>query len=107
MHHWGISLPGACEGLCRWRGTVEPVVANGTLEQLVAYLDLVNMFGNAEWPCIPPGSCARTFPEASAWTEWQLQSESVISLPSGATFATNWVELSRVMCWAPSRVRWS
>ena len=53
MHQWGISLPGACEGLCHWRGTVEPMVANGTLKPLVAAdLDLVNTFGNAEWPCI-------------------------------------------------------
>ena len=22
-HQWGLSVPGACEGLCHWRGTVE------------------------------------------------------------------------------------
>ena len=45
-----LTLPGACEALCHWRGTIEP---NGTLEPLVAAdLDLVNMFGNAEWPHI-------------------------------------------------------
>ena len=42
MHQWGISLPGACEGLCHLGGTVEPMAANGTLEPLVAAdLDLV------------------------------------------------------------------
>ena len=39
MRQWGISLPGACERLCHWRGTIEPMAAD---------LDLVNMFGNAE-----------------------------------------------------------
>ena len=37
------------QALCHWRGTIEPLVLNGTLEPLVAAdLDLVNMFGNAE-----------------------------------------------------------
>ena len=50
MHQLGVNLPGACEALCHWRGTIEPLVLNGTLEPLVAAdLDLVNMFGNAEW----------------------------------------------------------
>ena len=31
-HLWGISLPGAFEGLCHLRGTIEPMVANGTLQ---------------------------------------------------------------------------
>ena len=53
MHQWGVNLPGACEALCHWRGTIEPLVLNGTIEPLVAAdLDLVNMFGNAEWPHI-------------------------------------------------------
>ena len=83
MHQWGISLPGACEGLCHRRG------ANGTLEPIVAAdLDLVNMFGNAEWPRIR--EALRThFPEDAAWTEWQHQVDSVTALPTGATFATN------------------
>ena len=47
VHQWGANLPGACEALCHWRGTIEPLVLNGTLEPLVAAdLDLVNMFGN-------------------------------------------------------------
>ena len=67
----GISLLGACEGLCRWRGTIEPLAANGTLEPLVAAdLDLVNMFGNAEWSCIR-AALRIHFPEAAAWTEWR------------------------------------
>ena len=36
VHQWSVSLPDACEALCRWRGTIEPMVANGTLEPLVA-----------------------------------------------------------------------
>ena len=89
MHQWGISLPGACERLCHWRGTTEPLAANGTLEPLVAAdLELVNMLGDAGWPCIR--QALRThFPEASAWTEWQHQADSVTSLSTGATFATN------------------
>ena len=35
MHQWGISLPGACEGLCRWRGTIETLWADSTLEPLI------------------------------------------------------------------------
>ena len=77
VHQWVVNLPGACEALCHWRGTIEPLVLNGTLEPLVAAdLDLVNMFGNAEWPHIL--AALRThFPEASSWTEWQHQSDSV------------------------------
>ena len=101
VHRWGISLPGACEGLCHWRGTIEPLAANGTLEQLVAAdLDLVNVFGNAEWPCIR--QVLRThFPEASAWTEWQHQADSVTS-PSPAPPTGR---PSRAMCLALFRVR--
>ena len=89
MHQWGVNLPGACEALCHWRGTIEPLVLNGTIEPLVAAdLDLVNMFGNAEWPHIR--AALRThFPEASSWTEWQHQSNSVTTLPSGCEFSTD------------------
>ena len=53
QHQWSISLPGAWKALCHKRSTIEPMVASGTLELLVAAdLDLVNMFGNAEWPRI-------------------------------------------------------
>ena len=57
---------------------------DGTLEPLVVDLDLVNMFGNAGWPCIRQALRAH-FPEASAWH----QADSVTSLPTGATFPTN------------------
>ena len=89
MHQWGVNLPGACEALCHWRGTIEPLVLNGTLEPLVAAdLDLVNMFGNAEWPAIR-GALRTHFAEASAWTEWQHQSDSVTTLPFGRAFSTD------------------
>ena len=60
-----------------------------SLEPLVAAdLYLVNMFGNVGWS--RKRQALRThLPEASAWTEWQHQSDSVTSLPTGATFATN------------------
>ena len=46
------------------------------------------MFGNAEWPHIR--AALRThFPEASSWTEWQHQSDSVTTLPSGREFSTD------------------
>ena len=57
---------------------------------MTADLDLVNMFGNAEWPCIRAALRAH-FPRAAAWTEWQHQADSVTTLPTGASFATNWV----------------
>ena len=74
MHQWGINR----------RGTIEPLAANGTLVPLVAAdLDLVNMFGDAEWPRIR--EALRThFLEATAWSEWQHQADSVTTLPTGA-----------------------
>ena len=52
------------------------MAADGSLEPLVATdLDLSNMFGNVEWPRIR--QALRThFPEASAWIEWQHQSDA-------------------------------
>ena len=90
MHQWSIiSPPDACEALCHRRGTIEPMLANGTLEPSVAaHLDLVNMFGNAEWPCIRHALLTH-FMEESAWTEWQHQSDTVTTLPTGVVFATN------------------
>ena len=53
VHQCGISQLGGCEGLYHRRDTIEPKVANGSLEPLIAAdLDLVNMIGIAEWPCI-------------------------------------------------------
>ena len=49
-HQWGLSVPGACESLCHWRGVVEDMAKAGELGPVViADLDQVNMFGNAEW----------------------------------------------------------
>ena len=51
--------------------------ASVTLEPLVtAEVDLVNMFGDAEWPCIH-NVLRMHFSGASAWTELQDQSVSV------------------------------
>ena len=76
MHQRGTSLPGACEGLCHWRGTrgTDLDLVNGTFEPHVAAdLALVIMSGNA---------LRRThFLEAAAWTEWQHQADSVTTLP--------------------------
>ena len=44
-----MNLRGAGEALGHWRGTLEPLIAVGTLEQMVvADLYLVNMIGNVE-----------------------------------------------------------
>ena len=76
-------------GFCHLLGTIEPMVANGAVEPLVAAdLDLVNMCGNAEWPCIRQANRTQ-FLEDSAWTEWQHQSESVTFLTTSAAFAAN------------------
>ena len=89
MHQWSVSLPGACGALRHCRGTIDPMVANGFLEPLVAAdVDFVNMNGKAEWPRIRQAVHTH-FPEASAWTEWQHQSNSVTSLPTGGHFAIN------------------
>ena len=83
MHQWSISLLSACGALCQWRGAIEPMVANGSLEPLVAAdLDLVNMFRNAGWPRTRHALRSH-FPEASDWTEWQHQSDSVTPPPDG------------------------
>ena len=61
-------------------GNVEPMVA--------ADLDLVNMFGNIEWPSIRE-ALDKHFVAAQAWTRWQHKSTSVTMLPSGVEFETN------------------
>ena len=84
MHRWSVNLPGACEALGHWTATLEPFIADGTLEPIVvADLDLVNIFGNDEWPSTrkalqrhfprslrPTGNTSRTlspsFPQAPA-----------------------------------------
>ena len=47
------------------------------------------------------------FPEASACTVWQHQSDSVTSLSPLGPRAPPTAALCRVTCWAPSRARWS
>ena len=89
MHQWSVSLPVACEAFLHCRGTIEPMVENGFLEPLVAAdVDFVNMSGNAEWSRIRQ-PLPTHFPEVSAWTEWQHQSDSVTSFPTGGHFAIN------------------
>ena len=82
-HQWGAqSARGRAKPCVIGGGTIEPLdLVNGTLEPLVAAdLDLVNMIRAA----------LRThFSEASSWTEWQHQSDSVTTLPSGRTFSTD------------------
>ena len=69
MHQWGIGLPGAAEALSHWRGTIEELICDGTLEPMVAAdLDLVNMFGNAEWPSIR-SAIQSHFEEALPWMQ--------------------------------------
>ena len=82
------------------------MVANGMLEPLVtADLDLVNMVGNAEWPCIRQALHTH-FPGTSAWTECSINLNRHFSLPTGATFATNWgAEQGDVL--DTIQVRWS
>ena len=89
MHQWGIGLPGAVEALAHWRGTIEELIFAADLEPMVAAdLDLVNMFGNAEWPAIT--SAVNThFKEALAWTSWHHLQPSTTVLPSGAEFSTD------------------
>ena len=67
-HQWSVNLSGAC-ALGRWMATLEPLVADGTLEPMVVGdIDLVNI-GNVEWPTIRK-ALQRHFPEACAWTDW-------------------------------------
>ena len=72
-----------------WRATLEPLTADGTLEpMLVADFDLVNMFGNVEWPS-KRRALLRHLPEACASTDWQHQQGFVSQLPSGSCWRTN------------------
>eukprot|EP00973_Karenia_brevis_P021040 2894177-Karenia_brevis.AAC.1 len=82
-------MPGSVEALSHWRTIIEELIKDGTLEPMVAAdLDLVNMFGNTEWPAIRQ-SVEKHFAEALSWTQWQHEEQSVATLPSGATFSTN------------------
>ena len=55
---------------------------------IAADLDVVNMFGNAEWPAIRE-ALEEHMPEALAWTNWQQSQASVTTLPSGSEFSTD------------------
>ena len=89
MHQWGIGLPGAAEALSHWRGTIEELICDGTLEPMVAAdLDLVNMFGNAEWPSIR-SAIQSHFEEALPWTKWHHEQPSTTVLPCKTDFDTD------------------
>ena len=89
MHQWGIGMPGAVEALAHWRGVIEELISAGELEPMVAAdLDLVNMFGNAEWPSIR-SAINKHFKEALAWTSWHHLQASITVLPSGSEFSND------------------
>ena len=82
-HQWGLSVPGACESLCHWRGTVEDMARAGEIQPVViADLDQVNMFGNAEWDSIRQ-SIDSNLSEIMGWTTWTHMKPSEVVLPSG------------------------
>jgi hypothetical protein len=87
MHQWGVCMPGGAEALVHWRDTLEELALSGQVEALVAFdLDLQNMFGSVEWPCIREAMNGH-FQAAAAWTEWAHQQPAVIQLPSGEEVA--------------------
>ena len=89
MHQWGVGMPGSCEALAHWRGTIEELILAGVLDPMIAVdIDLVNMFGNVEWSSIR-AALQEHFPEALPWTSWQHQQPSATRLPSGTEFHTN------------------
>ena len=88
-HQWGLSVLGACESLCHWRGTVEDMAKAGELGLIiVADVEQVNMFGNAEWQSIHQ-SIDRNLDELATWTDWVHQRPVEVLLPSGETVLTN------------------
>jgi hypothetical protein len=73
MHQWGVGMPGSCEALAHWRGTIEELILAGVLDPMIAVvIDLVNMFGNVEWSSIR-AALQEHFPEALPRTSWQHQ----------------------------------
>ena len=88
MHQCGISLLGACERRCHRRGTIEPMVANGSLELVAAIWNLLTCLATLSGRA-SVRLCARIsqrpWPGPLGGTSLTL----VISLPTGATFATN------------------
>ena len=88
-HQWGIGIPGACEAMAHWRGAVEECILSGDLEPAVAIdVDMVNMFGNQEWPDIRD-AIQDSFHELVAWTEWHHEEPAITQLPSGLEFGNN------------------
>ena len=101
VHRWGIGLLGACEALCHLRGTIEPMVASGTVEPPVAAdLDPVNMFGYAERPC------GRIFRRPQLGPRGSISLTLTLLSPREPRSSST-RELSREMCLAPSRAPWS
>eukprot|EP00969_Alexandrium_andersonii_P144667 6397320-Alexandrium_andersonii.AAC.1 len=89
-HQWGVGVPGACEAMAHWRGTVEELAVRGAIPAVVALdVDLVNMFGSVEWDAMRSSIDPAEFPEIAAWTSWHQQEPSVTLLPSGETFTTD------------------
>ena len=65
------------------------LIRDGTLEPMVAAdLDLVNMFGNAEWPSIR-SAIQSHFEEALPWTKWHHEQPSTTVLPCKTDFDTD------------------
>ena len=72
--------------MSHWRATVEELIIDGTLPALVAAdIDLVNMFGNTEWPSIREAIDSE-LREVRAWTEWHHMTHAVTVLPCGSEF---------------------
>ena len=85
----GVGIPGACEAMGHWRSTVEGLIIDGKLPALVAAdIDLVNMFGNCEWPSIR-AAIDDELREVKAWTDWHHAAEAITILPCGDEFTNN------------------
>ena len=62
---------------------------DGTLPPMIAAdLDLVNMFGSAEWDSIRQAICDE-YEEIKSWTEWHHEQPTITVLPSGEEFASD------------------
>ena len=82
-------MPGACEAMVHWRSTVKQAACEGLIEPIVMFdLDLVNMFGTAEWPSVREALAAH-FDEALPWVQWQHTTAVRTFLPSGAHHDTD------------------
>ena len=53
FRQWGNEMPGGGEALVHWRGLIEELAMEGSIQPLVAFdLGLANMYGTIEWPKI-------------------------------------------------------